>query len=105
MFPIEIEGLTKRFGRLTALAGVGIRIGPSERVALYGYGVDDPRGRSLSLGSLDTYLYYVRKLGNEHLSLLLFAVFAIVLSVAIVVTVRRQGSVRGRGCSAGSAMT
>jgi hypothetical protein len=64
-----------------------------ERVALYGYGVDDPRGRSLSLGSLDTYLYYVRKLGNEHLSLLLFAVFAIVLLVAVVVTVRRQGSI------------
>ena len=64
-----------------------------ERVALYGYGIDDPRGRSLSLSSLDTYLYYARKLGNEHLSLVLFVVFAIVLLAALVVSVRRQGSV------------
>jgi 4-amino-4-deoxy-L-arabinose transferase-like glycosyltransferase len=64
-----------------------------ERVALYGYGIDDPRGRSLNLGNLDTYLYYVRKLGNEHLSLVLFAVFMIVLLAAMVITVRRQGSV------------
>jgi 4-amino-4-deoxy-L-arabinose transferase-like glycosyltransferase len=64
-----------------------------ERVALYGYGVDDPRGRKLNLASLDTYLYYVRKLGNEHLSLIIFALLAAVLLVAIVIYVRRQGSV------------
>jgi 4-amino-4-deoxy-L-arabinose transferase-like glycosyltransferase len=64
-----------------------------ERVALYGYGIDDPRGRTLNLTSLDTYLYYVRKLGNEHLSLVIFALLAVVLLAAIVIYVRRQGSV------------
>lgn len=64
-----------------------------ERVALYGYGVDDPRGRALQLDNIDTYLYYLRKLGNEHLSLVLFLVFLVVVVVAIAVTVRRQGSV------------
>ena len=64
-----------------------------ERVALYGYGVDDPRGRTLNLTSLDTYLYYVRKLGNEHLSLIIFVLLVAVLLAAVVVYLRRQGSV------------
>ena len=65
-----------------------------ERVALYGYGIDDPRGRTLSLADLDTYLYYLRKLGNEHLSLVVLVVFAVVSVAAVVVYLRRQGSVR-----------
>jgi 4-amino-4-deoxy-L-arabinose transferase-like glycosyltransferase len=64
-----------------------------ERVALYGYGVDDPRGRTLQLTSVDTYVYYLRKLGNEHLSLAIFVVLAAVLVAAMVVFVRKQGSV------------
>jgi 4-amino-4-deoxy-L-arabinose transferase-like glycosyltransferase len=64
-----------------------------ERVALYGYGVDDPRGRTLRLGSLDTYLYYVRKLGNEHLSIAIFALLLAVVVVAAVVAWRREGTV------------
>jgi 4-amino-4-deoxy-L-arabinose transferase-like glycosyltransferase len=64
-----------------------------QRVALYGYGIDDPRGRVLRLDSPDTYLYYVRKLVNEHLSLVLFGVLVAVLVVAIVVVLRRQKSV------------
>ncbi|MGD8627425.1 MAG: glycosyltransferase family 39 protein [Anaerolineae bacterium] len=63
-----------------------------QRVALYGYGIDDPRGRSLRLDSLDTYLYYVRKLGNEHLSMVIFAALVAIVLVAAVVYVRRQGS-------------
>jgi 4-amino-4-deoxy-L-arabinose transferase-like glycosyltransferase len=65
-----------------------------ERVALYGYGIDDPRGRALQLDQLDTYLYYLRKLGNEHLSSAILALFAVVLLVAVVVYLRRQGSLR-----------
>jgi 4-amino-4-deoxy-L-arabinose transferase-like glycosyltransferase len=65
-----------------------------QRVALYGYGIDDPRGRALQLDNLDTYLYYVRKLVNEHLSPIPFLVLLVVLIVAVVVTVRRQGSVQ-----------
>jgi 4-amino-4-deoxy-L-arabinose transferase-like glycosyltransferase len=65
-----------------------------DRVALYGYGVDDPRGRTLQLGDLDTYLYYLRKLGNEHLSLAMFLLLGVILAVAVVVHLLRQGSVR-----------
>jgi 4-amino-4-deoxy-L-arabinose transferase-like glycosyltransferase len=64
-----------------------------QRVALYGYGIDDPRGRQLRLDRLDTYLYYVRKLGNEHLSIVVFALLAIVAIVAVVAYVRRQRSI------------
>jgi hypothetical protein len=44
------------------------------------------------LDSLTTYLYYVRKLGNEHLSLLLFGILVATLIVAAVATLRRQAS-------------
>lgn len=64
-----------------------------DRVALYAYGVDDPRGRALRLNDPDTYLYYVRKLVNEHLSLLLFGILVAILVVAIVVVLRRQKSI------------
>jgi hypothetical protein len=64
-----------------------------QRMVLYGYGVNDPRGRSLRLDSATTYLYYLRKLGNEHLSLVLFGLWVAVLIAAVVIYVRRQGSV------------
>lgn len=64
-----------------------------QRMTLYGYGIDDPRGRSLRLDRLDTYLYYPRKLSNEHLSFLLFALLVVVLVAAVVVYVRRQGTI------------
>jgi len=63
-----------------------------QRMALYGYGVNDPRGRTLQLDRLDTYLFYLRRLANEHMSFLLFGVFLAVLAVAMVVYLRRQGS-------------
>lgn len=63
-----------------------------QRVAIYGYGVDDPRGRTLNLGDIDTYLYYLRKLGNEHLSILVLIVLVAVLAVAASLYVRRHGS-------------
>ena len=65
-----------------------------QRVSLYGYGIDDPRGRTLNLGDIDTYLYYLRKLVNEHLSPPIAIVVLIVLVVAAVAYVRRQGSLR-----------
>jgi 4-amino-4-deoxy-L-arabinose transferase-like glycosyltransferase len=69
------------------------RIEFMQRMALFAYGINDPRGRALRLDSLDTYLYYMRKLGNEHLSTVVLAVMAIVLAAAVVAYVRRQGSV------------
>lgn len=60
------------------------------RVALYGYGIEDPRGRTLRLDQIGTYLYYLRKLGNEHLSFVLFVIFSLVLLVSVGVYVRRQ---------------
>jgi len=65
-----------------------------QRVSLYGYGIDDPRGRTLNLGDVDTYLYYLRKLVNEHLSPLVAILFLIVLAIAVVAYIRRQGSIR-----------
>ena len=65
-----------------------------QRVSLYGYGIDDPRGRTLNLGDIDTYLYYLRKLVNEHLSPPIAIVFLVVLVVAVVAYVRRQRSLR-----------
>jgi len=65
-----------------------------QRMMLYGYGVNDPRGRSLELDSLMPYLYYIRKLANEHLSLVLFALLLVTAAVAAVVYWRRQGSAR-----------
>ena len=59
-----------------------------QRVALYGYGIDDPRGRTLSLGDLDTYLYYIRKLGNEHLSLVILGLLVVVLLLAGLAALR-----------------
>ncbi|MGD8398228.1 MAG: glycosyltransferase family 39 protein [Anaerolineae bacterium] len=64
-----------------------------QRVALYGYGIDDPRGRQLRLDRVDTYLYYIRKLGNEHLSSVVFFALLVLAVVALIVYVRRQGSV------------
>ena len=63
-----------------------------QRMALYGYGVNDPRGRTLQLDRLDTYLFYLRRLANEHMSFLLFGVFLLVLVLAMAVYLRRQGS-------------
>jgi 4-amino-4-deoxy-L-arabinose transferase-like glycosyltransferase len=65
-----------------------------QRVGLYGFGINDPRGRMTSLGSLDTYLYYVRKLANEHLSLVTFVVLVALLIVAVLVVLFRQKSVK-----------
>ena len=65
-----------------------------QRVSLYGYGIDDPRGRTLNLGDIDTYLYYLRKLVNEHLSPPIAIFFLVILVIAVVAYVRRQGSVR-----------
>lgn len=64
-----------------------------QRLAIYGYGIDDPRGRTLQLDSLDTYLYYLRKLGNEHLSFIIFFISVAILLAAAAVLLRRQGSV------------
>ncbi len=66
-----------------------------ERVALYGYGIGDPRGRQLQLDNPDTYLYYVRKLVNEHLSLVLAVLAVVILLLALAAYVRRQGSLTG----------
>lgn len=66
-----------------------------ERVALYGYGIGDPRGRQLQLDNPDTYLYYVRKLVNEHLSLVLTILAVGILLLALAAYVRRQGSLAG----------
>lgn len=63
------------------------------RVALYGYGIDDPRGRTLSLGDVNTYLYYIRKLGNEHLSFVVLTLLVVVFLLVAGAALRRPGPV------------
>ena len=64
-----------------------------QRLVLYGYGVGDPRGRQLRLDSVDTYLYYLRKLGNEHLSIVVLALLFLVGVAALLACVRRHRSI------------
>ncbi len=64
-----------------------------QRVGLYAYGIDDPRGRVLQLNKLFTYTFYLRKLSNEHVSLAVSLVLVGVVIAAVVVSLRRQGSV------------
>jgi len=70
-----------------------------QRVALYGYGIDDPRGRTLSLGDINTYLYYLRKLGNEHLSVVILALLVVVSLLLAFAALRSL-----RSLSSGSAV-
>jgi 4-amino-4-deoxy-L-arabinose transferase-like glycosyltransferase len=65
-----------------------------ERVGLYAYGIDDPRGRVLQLDKLYTYTFYLRKLSSEHVSLAIFVLLVGAILAAVVVSLRRQGSVR-----------
>lgn len=62
-----------------------------QRMMLYGYGVNDPRGRALDLDNLVPYLYYIRKLANEHLSLTFFVLLLAAVVAAVVVYGWRQG--------------
>jgi 4-amino-4-deoxy-L-arabinose transferase-like glycosyltransferase len=81
------------------------RIEFMQRVAVYGYGIDDPRGRTLSLGDIDTYLYYLRKLGNEHVSLVILALLALVILLAALAGLRRSKSAADALRAARSATT
>jgi 4-amino-4-deoxy-L-arabinose transferase-like glycosyltransferase len=65
-----------------------------QRMALYGYGVNDPRGRVLELDRLDTYLFYLRRLANEHLSPVLFGLFLAAVGTALMLHLRRHASLR-----------
>jgi 4-amino-4-deoxy-L-arabinose transferase-like glycosyltransferase len=58
-----------------------------QRMLLFGYGVNDPRDRSIELGSLFTYTDYLATLVNQHLSLaisLILAAAAFLLLVALL---------------------
>lgn len=91
--------LSNALAALFLAAGLGstwylTRIEFVQRVALFAYGINDPRGRALRLDQLDTYLYYVRKLGNEHLSFVLLFLFVATVALATVIYLRRQGSLK-----------
>jgi hypothetical protein len=55
------------------------RVEAIRRMLLYGYGLGDPRGRTLDLGSIYTYTYYFRHMTNEGLGLILSCLLAVVL--------------------------
>lgn len=61
-----------------------------QRMLLFAYGVDDPRGRILDLGSLSTYLYYLVVLINQHISLIVTAILAAAAGVLGIVLVRER---------------
>jgi 4-amino-4-deoxy-L-arabinose transferase-like glycosyltransferase len=76
-------GLGGTLGSLWYLANVNFL----QRMLLFGYGVNDPRERSIELGSLFTYTDYLATLVNQHLSLsisLLLVAAALLLVVALL---------------------
>jgi 4-amino-4-deoxy-L-arabinose transferase-like glycosyltransferase len=76
-------GLGGTIGSLWYLANVNFL----QRMLLFGYGVNDPRERSIELGSLFTYTDYLAMLVNQHLSLaisLILVAAALLLTVALV---------------------
>jgi hypothetical protein len=94
--PTPLSNALSAFFLAAALASTWYlgRIEFLERVGLYAYGIDDPRGRTLQLDKLYTYTFYLRKLSSEHVSLAVFLVLVGVILAAVVVSLRRQRSVR-----------
>ena len=58
-----------------------------QRMLLFGYGVNDPRGRTIKIGDLHTYTEYLVTLINQHISLsvaVLLIVAALALGIALL---------------------
>jgi 4-amino-4-deoxy-L-arabinose transferase-like glycosyltransferase len=75
-------------------------VGFAQRMLLFGYGVNDPRGRIIRLGSFYTYVEYLATLINQHISLMvaillvgagLTLAFALVRRRKLFVALRRVG--------------
>lgn len=60
-----------------------------QRVLLFGYGVDDPRGRTIDLRQLSTYTDYLIRLVNEHLSVFISLILAAAALLLAFVWLRR----------------
>lgn len=61
-----------------------------QRMLLFAYGVNDPRGRTLELGNLWTYAYYPLTLINQHISLIVSIILVAAALVLIVVLLRKR---------------
>jgi 4-amino-4-deoxy-L-arabinose transferase-like glycosyltransferase len=59
-------------------------VGFVQRMLLFGYGVNDPRGRTINIGSFYTYVDYLVTLVNQHVSLM---VTIILLGAAVAVAI------------------
>ncbi len=66
------------------------RVEVIRRLLLYGYGVGDPRGRSLDLTSIYTYTYYIRHPVNEGLGLVLSVLLAVAVLGLVAWLFRRR---------------
>lgn len=64
-----------------------VNTGFVQRMLLFAYGVNDPRGRTINLGSLHTYTEFLVTLINQHISLLVVILLisaALALSIALL---------------------
>lgn len=61
-----------------------------QRMLLFAYGVNDPRGRTLDLGSLSTYSYYLVVLVNQHISLIFSAILVSAAGALSIVLLRKR---------------
>jgi 4-amino-4-deoxy-L-arabinose transferase-like glycosyltransferase len=68
------------------------RVEVVQRLLLYGYGVGDPRGRTLDLTSIYTYTYYLRHTANEGLGLV-FAALLVAAAIGILARLVKKGNV------------
>lgn len=66
-----------------------------QRLLAFGFGVNDPRERSANLHQLDTYVYFLVQLVNEHLSLVTFALLLVAV-VGLLLALGRKGHVWAR---------
>jgi hypothetical protein len=64
--------------------------GFAQRMLLFAYGVNDPRGRTIEVSRLDTYADYLVVLINQHISLVFSVLLVAVALVLIVVLLRRR---------------
>jgi 4-amino-4-deoxy-L-arabinose transferase-like glycosyltransferase len=63
-----------------------------ERLLRFGFGVNDPWDRSANLDQLHTYLYFLTRLVNEHLSLVYFA-FLLAGALGLLYALYRRGNI------------
>jgi 4-amino-4-deoxy-L-arabinose transferase-like glycosyltransferase len=61
-----------------------------QRMLLFAYGVNDPRGRTIQIGSLHTYTEFLVTLVNQHISLIVVLLLIVAALVLLIALLRRK---------------